>query len=96
MLWIGDDGFRGKGSEVPSFYATSLIRQHKLQKSVLSNCEPHLDAAHIFRFNVEEWILVLNYFHNECIHGKRVTKELSVVDRELRQVCSATMTRDKE
>ena len=93
MLWIGDDEFRGKGSEVPRFYATSLIRQHKLQKSVLSNCKP---AAHIFRFNVEEVILVRDYFHNECIHGKRVTKELNVFDLELRQVCSDTMTRDKE
>ena len=96
MLWIGDDGFRGKGSEVPSFYATSLIRQHKLQKSVLSNCDPYLDATHIFRFNVEELIFVRDYFHNECIHGKRVTKELNVFDLELRQVCSDTMTRDKE
>ena len=96
MLWIGDDEFRGKGSEVLRLYATSLIRQHKLQKSVLSNCDPHLGAVHIFRFNDEEVILVRDYFHNECIHGKRVTKELSVVDLELRQVCSATMTRDKE
>ena len=55
---------------------------------------PSFSAAHIFRFYVV--ILVRDYFCEECIHGKRITKELSVFDLELRQVCSHTMTRVKE